>query len=209
MIARVLTACVISTFLAVGASHADWEVVTGEQSFVSSMKDGIERDNLYCVFRYNTETGEVHWLRTTYGSNTILENWVRVRAPSDSAGEWELVTGEYSLLEYVGQADVETENLYGALLLETRSGALLRLMMMNNGSRISAEWRKVEAPPRATRGTWRIVLGEQSVASFGGDDFDRTGIYSIFICDPMSGTVLRLESWYSSDGSIKERWVSG
>jgi hypothetical protein len=191
------------------SATADWKAVAGDLSIISRMGSDISRSNVYAVLRYNTEDGEVHHLQSTYGSNAISDKWVRVREGSQGTGNWELVVGECSLLTGVSRGDIDKENVYVAMLIDGTTGRAYRLLVKGGGGPLSATWQEIARPIQAPKGVWRPMLVEHSVAQLESRDLSRQNVYSLFICDSVGGTVLRLESWYMGSGSVKDRWVGG
>jgi hypothetical protein len=198
------------TALAESTSPATgWKMVTGEQSLVTDHVGGIDRDNVYSVFKVNVTTGEVVWLRCSYGGTAgVQQTLVPLSQPQTSGGPWDLIVAENSLISDVSVGDIDTENLFCAFLLEQSSGRAWRLYTTHESRKVHATWQELPAPPQVPGAHWELFAAEHSVTQTSGLDLRRQNIYSVFLLDTNGGTVLRLHSRYDSrSGKVRDAWV--
>jgi hypothetical protein len=183
-----------------------WKIVDGEISFIEKIKGGISKDDLYCVFKLNTKTGEVQYLKSTYGKGKISEQWVTLKKGSASEGSWDILIAESTLLQKVAPGDIEEEGLYCAFLIDKATGKVWRLLAFNSPKVFKVKWIQLPAP--TSQGEWKIYAAEHSVAFHGRADMDRENIDSVFLIEVNSGETYRIESWYEySTGKIKDSLV--
>jgi hypothetical protein len=184
-----------------------WKLVSGEISILAQIKGKIDRNNLRMVLSYNTASGEVRYLKSTFtGNRSIKDELVTIREPQQSEGGYEIIFSEHTLITGVTDEDVDGESFFCPFLLEKRTGKMWRLMATAfDKKNLKLTWNEVPSPASLAQGDWIVSTFEHSILRIS---FHRQNLYSLYLTEKSSGTMYKVDSYYNADaGKIFDKVV--